>query len=31
MFTRLVSGDRTINDAEQLSRLLEAVATAVQA
>ena len=29
VFTRLVSGDRTINDAEQLSRLLEAVATAV--
>jgi hypothetical protein len=29
VFTRLVSGDRTINNAEQLSRLLEAVATAV--
>ena len=29
VFTRLVSGDRTINDAQQLSRLLEAVATAV--
>jgi DNA-binding transcriptional regulator YbjK len=31
VFTRLVSGDRTINDAEQLSRLLEAVAAAVAA
>jgi AcrR family transcriptional regulator len=29
VFNRLVSGDRAINDAEQLSRLLEAVATAV--
>jgi DNA-binding transcriptional regulator YbjK len=29
VFTRLISGDRTIYDAEQLSRLLEAVATAV--
>lgn len=29
VFTRLVSGDRTINDTEQLTRLLEAVATAV--
>jgi Tetracyclin repressor-like, C-terminal domain len=31
VFTRLVSGDRTINDASQLSQLLEAVATAVAA
>jgi DNA-binding transcriptional regulator YbjK len=29
VFTRLVAGDRTINDAEQLSRLLQAVAKAV--
>jgi DNA-binding transcriptional regulator YbjK len=29
VFTRLVGGDRTINDASQLTRLLEAVATAV--
>jgi AcrR family transcriptional regulator len=30
VFTRLISGDPTINSAEQLSRLLEAVATAVR-
>ena len=30
VFTRFVSGDPTINSAEQLSRLLEAVATAVR-
>jgi AcrR family transcriptional regulator len=30
VFTRLVGGDRTINNAEQLSRLLEAIATAVR-
>jgi AcrR family transcriptional regulator len=29
VFTRLAAGDRTIYDAEQLTRLLEAVATAV--
>ncbi len=29
VFTRLVAGDRTINDAEQLARLLHAVVTAV--
>jgi DNA-binding transcriptional regulator YbjK len=29
VFTRLAGGDRTINDTEQLTRLLEAVATAV--
>lgn len=29
VFTRLIGGDRTINDAGQLARLLEAVATAV--
>ena len=29
VFTRLAGGDRTINDAGQLARLLEAVATAV--
>jgi DNA-binding transcriptional regulator YbjK len=29
VFTRLVGGDRTISNAEQLTRLLEAVATAV--
>jgi DNA-binding transcriptional regulator YbjK len=29
VFTRLVGGDRTIKDAQQLARLLEAVATAV--
>jgi DNA-binding transcriptional regulator YbjK len=29
VFTRLVSGDRTINNAEQLARLLQAVVTAV--
>lgn len=29
VFTRLVAGDRAINDAEQLSRLLQAVAKAV--
>jgi DNA-binding transcriptional regulator YbjK len=29
VFTRLTSGDRTINDAGQLGRLLEAIATAV--
>jgi AcrR family transcriptional regulator len=29
VFTRLAAGDRTIKDAEQLARLLEAVATAV--
>ena len=29
VFTRLASGDRSIDDAEQLTRLLEAVATAV--
>jgi len=29
VFARLVAGDRTINDAEQLARLLQAVVTAV--
>jgi len=29
VFTRLVGGDRTISNAEQLARLLQAVATAV--
>ncbi len=29
VFTRLVAGDRTINDAEQLARLLQAVVSAV--
>lgn len=29
IFTRLAAGDRTVGDAEQLARLLEAVATAV--
>ena len=29
VFTRLVAGDRTINDAGQLARLLDAVVTAV--
>jgi DNA-binding transcriptional regulator YbjK len=29
VFTRLVAGDRTINDAEQLARLMQAVVTAV--
>ena len=29
VFTRLAAGDRTINDAEQLARLLHAVVTAV--
>jgi hypothetical protein len=29
VFTRLVSGDRTINSAEQLAALLHAVTTAV--
>lgn len=31
VFARLVAGDRTINDAEQLARLLQAVVTAVAA
>ncbi|WP_029117572.1 TetR/AcrR family transcriptional regulator [Mycobacterium sp. URHB0044] len=31
VFTRLLVGDRTINDADQLARLLQAVATAVHA
>lgn len=31
VFSRLAAGDRTINDAEQLARLLQAVATAVAA
>ncbi len=29
VFTRLAAGDRNVGDAEQLGRLLEAVATAV--
>ncbi|MGA7135807.1 MAG: hypothetical protein WBZ15_26355 [Mycobacterium sp.] len=29
VFTRLVAGDRTINDSEQLARLMQAVVTAV--
>lgn len=31
VFTRLVAGDRTVGDAEQLARLLQAVVTAVSA
>jgi hypothetical protein len=29
VFTRIVAGDRTINDAAQLARLMQAVVTAV--